>query len=128
MNTDSSKHININIVGSNSGNVIVGDGNVINQFVPSLGALGLDAVQTQRIELALAALREGRAEAQPDAKALKEAISAPDAQTRGQRIKAWLLKIAPHAAKLAGTVVNPVVGELAKAATEWAARALGNKT
>ena len=116
-------------IGSSSGNVMVGDGNTINMQSPGVAALGLNAEQMARLELALQSLRAG-ADARvenADARELKAAAAAPDEQTRGALIKQWLLKIAPHAAGLAGSVINPVIGEVAKAATAWAAGALGNK-
>ncbi len=116
-------------IGSSSGDVIIGDGNTINKQSPGVAALGLNDQQMARLELALQSLRTGadpRAD-NADARELKAAAAAPDEQTRGALIKQWLLKIAPHAAGLAGSVINPVIGEVAKAATAWAAGALGNK-
>lgn len=115
-------HINI---GTNTGNVIAGHRNTVNLTMPSLAPLALPPQQAERVESALQALRDGRQD-NADAQALKAAASAPDDKTRGEKIKDWLLKLAPAAAGLAGTIVNPVVGEVAKAATAWAARALGN--
>jgi hypothetical protein len=112
---------NINI-GNNTGYVIPGNHNTVNLMV---APLALPPPQAERVESALQALRDGRQD-NDDAKALQAAASVPDETTRAEKIKDWLLKVAPHAAQLAGSIVNPVVGEVAKAATAWAARALGN--
>jgi len=125
--TTSNTTFNVNI-GSNPGTAVFGHGNSVNvtALVPSLGTLNLGAEAQARIEAALKALAEGRDD-NTDAKALKAAAAAPDEKTRVQKVGDWLLKIAPHVAGLAGTIVNPVVGEVAKAATTWAAKALGNE-
>lgn len=126
MNTDPpppSQSFQINI-GSNTGTAVFGNQNVIHVSTPSLTALGLPPEQFARIEAALKALEAGHAD-QPDAQALKAAAGTPDAAQRQESIKAWLLKMAPAALGLAGSLVNPVVGELAKAAGQWAAKALG---
>lgn len=112
-------------IGTNTGAVIQGHRNTINLMLPSIAPLGLPPPQAERVESALQALRDGRQD-NDDAKALQAAASAPDEKTRAEKIKDWLLKVAPHAAQLAGSIVNPVVGEVAKAATAWAARTLGN--
>ena len=128
MTADSPGKYSVNI-GQSSGSVVVGDHNVVyHTSAPSLATLGLPPPQAERINAALTALEQGRAGDNDDAKALKTAAAEPDATTRGQKIKLWLLKVAPHAAKLAGSIVNPVVGEIAKAATAWVARKLGNET
>ena len=127
-NEPSPSTFNVNI-GSNTGTVSFGHGNTINVNAPGWAALGLSPEQVARLEAALKSLGEGtdQLEDNADAKALKAAAAESDVRTRGEKIRQWLLKIAPHAAGLAGTIVNPVVGELAKAATAWAARTLGNK-
>jgi hypothetical protein len=127
-NEPSPTTFNVNIR-SNPGTASFGHGNTINVNAPGWAALGLTREQMERLDTALKSLREGAdpREDNDDAKALKAAAAEPDVRTRGEKIRQWLLKVAPHAAGLAGTIVNPVVGEVAKAATAWAARALGNK-
>lgn len=116
-------------IGSSTGTLTVGDGNTINVNAPDWNALGLTREQMARIDTVLKPLRAGEHPSadNPDAKSLKAAAAEPDANARSEKIKQWLLKIAPHAAGLAGSVINPVIGEVAKAATAWAAGALGNK-
>ena len=113
-------------ISSNTGTAVFGHGNTVNvtASVPSLAALGLGAEQQARVEAALKALAEGRDD-NADARELKTAAVAPDEPSRTRQVMGWLLKVAPHAAGLAGTIVNPVVGEIAKAATAWVAKALG---
>lgn len=127
-NEPSPTNFNINI-GSNPGTASFGHGNTINVNVAAWAALELPPDQMARLAAVLGPLREGGhpPEGNADATALKAAAAAPDERTRGEQIKQWLLKIAPHAAGLAGTIINPVVGEVAKAATAWAARSLGDK-
>jgi hypothetical protein len=123
-------------IGGNSGVAVFGTGNTVSGNTvgstvvvgAALRSLGLPEAERQRVEAALAAA-EGAAPSSPeaarDAQALREAAQAGDPAQREAGIKSWLLKLAPAAAQMAGSLVNPVVGALAQAGAAWVTRTLG---
>lgn len=109
-------------VGSNSGVLFQGDHNSIDWK-----ALALPDEQQQRVQAAVGAVAAGDAKT-PDAAELKAAVAAaPDAATRTERVGKWLLKMAPAAAGVAGSLLTPAAGKAAELLAAWVARQLGGE-
>lgn len=109
-------------IGSNSGVVFQGDHNRIDWK-----ALALPDDQHQRVQAAMSAVAAGGAPT-PDAAELKAAVlAAPDAATRTERVGKWLLKMAPAAAGVAGSLLTPAAGKAAELLAAWVARQLGGE-
>jgi len=109
-------------IGSNAGVAFVGDHNSI-----EWKALAVPDDQRQRVQAAVTAVAAGGAQT-ADAAELKAAVAAaPDAATRTERVGKWLLKMAPAAAGVAGSLLTPAAGKVAEQLAAWVARQLGGE-
>ena len=104
-------------VQSNTGVISLGDGNTID-----LRPLALPDAQQQRVAAAVASLAVSPAAPSADAAELKDCVAAaPTAASRTERVGRWLLKLAPAAAGVAGSLLSPAAGKLAEGLANWVA-------
>jgi pyruvate/2-oxoglutarate dehydrogenase complex dihydrolipoamide acyltransferase (E2) component len=112
-------NVNVNVT-HNLGVISLGDGNTID-------LQSLPADQHERVQAAVSAAATGHAQT-PDAAELKAAVAtAPDADSRTERVGKWLLKMAPAAAGVAGSLLTPAAGKAAELLAAWVARQLGGE-
>ena len=117
--------VSINVK-NNEGVISIGDNNTIYNTL-GLNSLPLPDDQHRRVLAALGAVAAGEAPS-PDAAELKAAVvTAPDAATRTERVGKWLLKMAPAAAGVAGSLLTPAAGKAAELLAAWVARQLGGE-
>ena len=107
-------NVNVNVT-HNIGIISLGDGNTID-------LRSLPAEQAQRVGAAVGALLVGGAP-NTDAAELKAVVAAAtNEKTRTERVGQWLLKLAPAAAGVAGSLLNPALGKVAEQLAGWVAK------